>query len=73
MVEEVEDFIRSLLKAKLIVPNGNGKSPIASKFKINPWVRHMSVRQFLQFEDDERQHVAFYSQIMTLGVQNLVW
>lgn len=73
MVEEVEDFIRSLLKAKLIVPNGSGKCPIVSKFKINPWVRHMSVRQFLQFEDDERQHVAFYSQIMTLGVQNLVW
>lgn len=52
--ERVDRWFDSLLKSKLIVPYGNGMSPIASKFKINPLVRHKSLRLSLLQNEEEQ-------------------
>ncbi|KAL3006711.1 hypothetical protein AAZX31_08G293200 [Glycine max] len=57
-----EDFNR-LLGSKVIVPHGNGKSPIASKFKINPLLRHKSLSPL--FQNQEVPFCDYYSQIKT--------
>ncbi|KHM99683.1 Disease resistance RPP13-like protein 4 [Glycine soja] len=56
------DFNR-LLGSKLTVPHGNGKSPIASKFKINPLLRHKSLSPL--FQNQEVPICGYYSQIKT--------
>ena len=71
-------WVDSILKSKVIVPHGNGKSPIASKFKINPLVRHKSLSPL--FQNEEVPICGYYSQIKTssssrasdIGYQRLV-
>ncbi|KAG5138302.1 hypothetical protein JHK82_023033 [Glycine max] len=58
-----EGVINSILKSKLFVPHGNGKSPIASKFKINPLLRHKSLSPL--FQNEEVPICGYYSQIKT--------
>ncbi|KAL5177847.1 Disease resistance RPP13-like protein 4 [Glycine soja] len=58
-----EKRVDSLLRSKLVVPHGNGKSPIASKFKINPLVRHKSLSPL--FQNQEVPICGYYSQIKT--------
>ncbi|KAG5001885.1 hypothetical protein JHK87_022957 [Glycine soja] len=58
-----EVVIDSLLRSKLIVSHGNGKSPIASKFKINPLLRHKSLSPL--FQNQEVPICGYYSQIKT--------
>ncbi|KAL5177839.1 Disease resistance RPP13-like protein 4 [Glycine soja] len=58
-----EGVINSLLESKVIVPHGNGKSPIASKFKINPLLRHKSLSPL--FQNEEVPFCDYYSQIKT--------
>ncbi|KHM99652.1 Disease resistance RPP13-like protein 4 [Glycine soja] len=58
-----EGVINSLLESKVIVPHGNGKSPIASKFKINPLLRHKSLSPL--FQNEQLPICGYYSQIKT--------
>ncbi|KAG5001875.1 hypothetical protein JHK87_022947 [Glycine soja] len=58
-----EEGVDSLLKSKLFVRHGNGKSPIASKFKIYPLVRHKSLSPL--FQNREVPICGYYSQIKT--------
>ncbi|KAG5001857.1 hypothetical protein JHK87_022929 [Glycine soja] len=58
-----EKRVDPLLRSKVIVPHGNGKSPIASKFKINPLVRHKSLSPL--FQNEEVPICGYYSQIKT--------
>ncbi|KHM99662.1 Disease resistance RPP13-like protein 4 [Glycine soja] len=59
----VEKDFNRLLGSKLTVPHGNGKSPIASKFKINPLLRHKSLSPL--FQNQEVPFCGYYSQIKT--------
>ncbi|RDY08226.1 Disease resistance RPP13-like protein 4, partial [Mucuna pruriens] len=61
--ENGEDVFDKLLDYKLIVPHGNDKYTVESKFKINPLVHDKSVRSL--FQNDIEQNFGIYSQIVT--------
>ncbi|RZB99625.1 uncharacterized protein LOC114424206 [Glycine soja] len=58
-----DQVVDPLLEGKVIVPHGNGKSPIASKFKINPLLRHKSLSPL--FQNEQLPICGYYSQIKT--------
>ncbi|KAG5138314.1 hypothetical protein JHK82_023045 [Glycine max] len=63
LLSHADQVVDSLLESKVIVPHGNGKSPIASKFKINPLLRHKSLSPL--FQNQKVPICGYYSQIKT--------
>ncbi|RDX92554.1 Disease resistance RPP13-like protein 4, partial [Mucuna pruriens] len=68
MIGQFEFVFEYLFDRKLIVPHGNGKCPVVSKFKINPCIHHMLVWPMLQ--NDEEQLCDTYSKLIAFPHRN---
>ena len=78
-----EKYVYNKLRnCNLIVPHCKGKCPVESKFKINPLLRHKSVRPLLQYTEKQflgdfpqilasSNHYGFWGSCVALGEQKV--
>ncbi|RDX63738.1 Disease resistance RPP13-like protein 4, partial [Mucuna pruriens] len=61
--KDCDEVLDDLLRSELIIPHCKNKCPTVNKFKINPLIRHKSMRSLLQI--DGQPSCGIYSKVIT--------